>query len=125
MGRTTRLELDPEVSSRVTVRFHRRLPAGVTLSAPTALVQERVRTRPEDWDTADGISVQTAAVVDATDDRGQPIAGGEGRAVQVVIVDSDADPDTPARGSGYRVFITATRSDGGTITAKNPLTIRP
>ena len=111
-------------------RFHDELPAGVTLSAPTAELHRRTATSPVTWAKITSGVTLTPTVVDALSDQWVPISGGTSRAVRVVITkDPDAQPnvaDEPTPGDNYRVMIIATRSDSVRPIARDvPLRIWP
>jgi hypothetical protein len=126
MSRTAILSLDAEAAGKNTIRFHRALLAGETITLATATLQRRTATRPERWEDvpSDELTV-TAAVVDAMADDGTTLLGAD-QAVQVLAVDADDDTFTPARGSEYRWLVIADVSGRDVpLVAKNPVTLRP
>lgn len=113
--------------------FHRELPSGVTLSAPTLQLLDRIARDPETLDDVSDEVTITGEIRHALERRGHSFVeedGGESRGVRVVIT-ADPDPqpdvtDTPEPGNTYRVRITATRSDTGRPISRDvPLTILP
>lgn len=134
-SRETRWEWNKQGDLDAHANWHHELPAGVTLSNPSAQLQVRTGSRPEDWDivpsTGEGAVVTiSATVVTAMRDKDTEETGGEGRGIRVVIAaDPDPQPDAtdePVPGTGYRVMIIATRSDSGRPIAREvPLTILP
>ena len=128
-GRPGALEWDKEGDGVRTVRGHKELESGVTLTGtPTVRIDKLTRgSEPEDWvDVTSDFTISGIVVVDSIADNGSTNLGTS-QAVQFQI---DADPDTepdetddPVPGAEYRVVITATRSDAGEWVGKVPLII--
>ncbi|MDH5279542.1 MAG: hypothetical protein OEW52_00165 [Thermoleophilia bacterium] len=116
-GRVRTLEWDKQGDLDAHVRFHEELPPGVTLSAPSVELHQRIATEPETWVSRSSEVTLAASVVAALTDKWVAISGGTSRAVRVVVTkDPDAQPDVtdePKPGDNYRLKIIATRSDSG------------
>lgn len=128
MARSKTWEWDKQGDLDGHARFDDELPAGVTLSAPTAELHQQTATDPETWvDRSSEVTI-TPTVVNALDDDWVAISGGTNRAVRVVITkDPQAQPDVtdePEPNDNYRVKIIATRSDSSRPIAREvPLRI--
>lgn len=135
MANERRWEWDKQGDLDGHANFHHELPAGVTLSSPTAELHERTATNPVTYtkivsEGAEAVVTIAASVVTAMKDKDTEETGGAGRGVRVVITkDPDDQPDVtdePTPGTDYRVKIIATRSDSGRPIAREvPLTILP
>ena len=127
-GRPGALEWDKEGTAIRTVRAHKELPSGVTLSAPTVRIDKLTRgSEPEDWvDVGADIVISGETVVNAIADDGTTNLGTS-QAVQFQLTaDTGTEPDEtddPIPGEEYRVVITATRSDSGEWVGKVGLII--
>lgn len=130
MATAKRWEWDKQGDLDGHARFHDELPAGVTLSSPTAELHQRTVDDPETWvDKSSEVTI-SESVVNALDDKWVAISGGTNRAVRVVITaDPQPQPDVtdePEPNDNYRVKIIATRSDSSRPIAREvPLTILP